>query len=157
MVKLSGFCGCVHGAFGRCFGVARFCSSSECLVTIDMPFCEVVCSSFVLGFMRAVTLGWSQVGDGGLGICKRRSCCGLSRLGLLLLRCACCYCYCVGFSTGSGSEFRQLLISYSGRRYGSHENFCRDLGGHNGRLRGRGKREQVRGRSQTARGGSLLL
>ena len=24
MVKLPGFCGCVHGVFGRCSGVARF-------------------------------------------------------------------------------------------------------------------------------------
>ena len=28
MMKLSGFCGCVHGASGRCFGVALCCSSS---------------------------------------------------------------------------------------------------------------------------------
>ena len=28
MMKLSGCCGCVHGASGRCSGVARFCSSS---------------------------------------------------------------------------------------------------------------------------------
>ena len=28
IVKLSGFCGCFHGAFGRCSGVARFGSSS---------------------------------------------------------------------------------------------------------------------------------
>ncbi len=27
-MKLSGFRGCVHGASGRCFGVALFCSSS---------------------------------------------------------------------------------------------------------------------------------
>ena len=26
MSKLSGFCGCVHGAFGRNYGVARCCS-----------------------------------------------------------------------------------------------------------------------------------
>ncbi len=24
IVKLSGLCGCVHGASGRCYGVARF-------------------------------------------------------------------------------------------------------------------------------------
>jgi len=28
IVKLFGFCGFVHGASGRCSGVARFCSSS---------------------------------------------------------------------------------------------------------------------------------
>ena len=28
MVKLSGCCGCVHGASGSCSGVALFCSSS---------------------------------------------------------------------------------------------------------------------------------
>ena len=28
MVKLSGCCSCVHGAAGKCSGVARFCSSS---------------------------------------------------------------------------------------------------------------------------------
>ena len=60
MVKLPEFCGCIHGAFGRCSGVARFCSSSQCLVTIDMTSCGVICSSFVLGCVRAVTLGWSR-------------------------------------------------------------------------------------------------
>ena len=28
MMKLSGFRGCVHGAYGRCYGVALFFSSS---------------------------------------------------------------------------------------------------------------------------------
>jgi hypothetical protein len=60
MVNLSGCCGCVHGASGRCSGVALFCSSSQCLVTIDMTSCGVVCNSFVVGCMRAVTLGWSR-------------------------------------------------------------------------------------------------
>jgi len=41
-------------------GVARFCSSSQCFVTMDMPSCGVVCGSFVLGCVRAVTLGWSR-------------------------------------------------------------------------------------------------
>ena len=60
MVKLSGFCGCVHEASSRCSGIARFCLSSQCLVTIDMTSCEVVCSSFLLRFVRTVTLDWSQ-------------------------------------------------------------------------------------------------
>jgi len=85
--------------------------------------------------------------DGGLGSCKRCSCCGLSRLVRLLLRRACCYCCRVGFKTGSGREFRHLLSSYGGRRCGSRENICLDLGGHNGRLPGREKRELVRDKS----------
>ena len=28
IAKESGFCGCVRGASGRCYGVARFCSNS---------------------------------------------------------------------------------------------------------------------------------
>ena len=60
MVNLSGFCGCVHGASGRYSGVARFCLSSLCSVTMDMTSCGVVCSSFVLGCVRVFTLDWSR-------------------------------------------------------------------------------------------------
>jgi hypothetical protein len=60
MVKLSWCCGCVHGASGRCSGVSRFCSSSQCLVTIDMTSCGLVCNSLVVGCVRVVTLGWSR-------------------------------------------------------------------------------------------------
>jgi hypothetical protein len=101
--------------------------------------------------------GRVRLGDGGLGSWKRRSCCGLSRLGRLLLCRACCNRCRMGFGTASGGEFRHLLVSYRGRRCGSRENLCWDLGDQNGRLRGRTKRELVRDGSQIARGGSHLL
>ena len=75
-------------------------------------------------------------GDGGLGSCKRRSCCGLSRLGRLLLRRAYCNRYRVDFNTGGGGEFRYLLASHRGRRCGSRESLRMDMGGQSGRLRG---------------------
>ena len=101
--------------------------------------------------------GRVRLGDGGLGSCKRRSCCGLSRLGRLLLRRACCNRYRVGFNTGSGGEFRHLLVSHRGRRGDSHERFRWDLGGQVGRLRGGAERKRVWDGSQTARVGSHPL
>ncbi len=99
--------------------------------------------------------GRVRLGDGVLSSCKRRSCCGFGRLDRLLLRRACCYRCRVGFTTGSGGEFRQLSISYSCRRRCSHENFCWDLGSQSGRLRGIVKRKLVR--DGIFRGGSHLF
>ena len=59
MVKLSVLCGCVHGASGRCSGIALFCPLSKYVVTIDMISCGFVCSIFVFEFVRVVTLDWS--------------------------------------------------------------------------------------------------
>ncbi len=67
--------------------------------------------------------GRIRLGDGGLGNCKRRSCCGLSRLCRLLLRRACCNRFRVSFGTGSGGKFRYLLVSHRGRRCDNHESF----------------------------------
>jgi hypothetical protein len=42
MTKLSGFCGCVHGAFGSCSGVALCCSFIYCVVTTSMISCGLL-------------------------------------------------------------------------------------------------------------------
>jgi len=51
--------GCVHGASGRCSGVALCCFFSKCEVTMSINSFGVVCICFVVGFVRDVTLDWS--------------------------------------------------------------------------------------------------
>ena len=42
-----------------CSGVALFRPLLKFVVPIDMTSCWFVCSMFVFGFVKAVTLGWS--------------------------------------------------------------------------------------------------
>ena len=58
MMKLSGFCGCVHGASRRCYGVAFFRFRSVYLLLIRL-LVGVICNFVVIGFVRVVALGWS--------------------------------------------------------------------------------------------------
>ncbi len=57
--KLSGFCGCVHGACGRWHGVALCCSFVSCVVAMSMTSCGILCIVLVNGCLSVFTLGWS--------------------------------------------------------------------------------------------------